>query len=381
MEVISTISTTMHQPSSVTKKLVPVIHFGMLDIDMSGYSSGGFSRVYKANFKEQRVALKLLFAIELNRESIVQFYKEAQILKDLEHPNIVSCVGVTIMPPAVGLIMEFCPHGSLFDFLYTNSITLPPAPLTRLRSSSTFSRRGSASTSFSLPRSRTSSGGVASFSVGRSAMLTPLYSVQGHEYQMMLDAARALEHVHSCGFLHCDLKSLNYLVTDSLQLKLSDFGEVRSMNCPLKGCKAPRVAVVWCPPEVALSPATSDKYVAASDVFSLSMILSEVMLKKLPLEDINNNFDYLSWHAALASGVRPQLPDETPAQLKRVLQRAWSYSPSDRPSASDICVVLEDIISKIDVQRSRSESVSPPTSVDGVEMADKNKDDVTPPWV
>lgn len=384
MEVISTISTTMHQPSSATKKLVPVIHFGMLDIDMTGYNSGGFSRVYKATFKRQRVALKLLFGMELNRESIVQFYKEAQILKDLEHPNIVSCVGVTIMPPAVGLIMEFCPFGSLFDFLYTKQIAVAPAPASRFRASSLGSR-GSESTTLSVPRIRTSSGGVASFSVGRRATSTPIYSGKGHEYQMMLDAARALEHVHSHGFLHCDMKSLNYLVTDSLQLKLSDFGEVRSIENPLMGGRAPRVAVVWCPPEVALPSATGEMYVSASDVFSLSMILSEILLKKLPMEDINNNFDYLSWHAALSSGVRPTLPDDTPKRLKTIIQQAWSYDPNDRPSASDITVALDDIIKKLDgpgtVKRSRSGSSSPPGSVGGVEMDAKDKDEGIAPWV
>ena len=33
------------------------------------------------------------------------------------------------------------------------------------------------------------------------------------DYETMLDAARGLAFIHSKGYMHCDVKSLNYLVT------------------------------------------------------------------------------------------------------------------------------------------------------------------------
>ena len=134
MEVVSTMSSSIYQPTAVTKALVPVIHFGMLSIDITQFTPGGFSRVYAAGYRGEKVALKLLFALELNRDSIIQFYKEAQTLKDLSHKNIVQCLGVTVMPPAVGLIMEYCSYGSLYDFLYVNNISVIPILPSRWRS-------------------------------------------------------------------------------------------------------------------------------------------------------------------------------------------------------------------------------------------------------
>lgn len=33
-------------------------------------------------------------------------------------------------------------------------------------------------------------------------------------YRMILDAVSAIEYLHSKGYMHCDIKSLNYLVAD-----------------------------------------------------------------------------------------------------------------------------------------------------------------------
>jgi serine/threonine protein kinase len=45
--------------------------------------------------------------------------------------------------------------------------------------------------------------------------------------KMIRDCAAGLAYLHSKGFMHCDIKSLNFLVTSSLTVKLADLGEAR----------------------------------------------------------------------------------------------------------------------------------------------------------
>eukprot|EP01040_Poterioochromonas_malhamensis_P003745 gene3745-4001_t len=101
------------------RKVVPIIPFSHLKVDTSMYFSGGTARVYKGTYSKEEVAIKFLFCIELTPDRIVDFCNEATMLNSLQHPNIVKCYGVAIMPPAISLVTEFCHYGSLFDFLHS----------------------------------------------------------------------------------------------------------------------------------------------------------------------------------------------------------------------------------------------------------------------
>ena len=46
--------------------------------------------------------------------------------------------------------------------------------------------------------------------------------------KMMKDCCSGVSYLHSKGMMHCDIKSLNFLVTDKLVVKLSDLGEART---------------------------------------------------------------------------------------------------------------------------------------------------------
>ena len=49
---------------------------------------------------------------------MISFCNESSLLHSLKHPNVVNCHGVSVMPPAIALVTEFCHHGSLYDFLH-----------------------------------------------------------------------------------------------------------------------------------------------------------------------------------------------------------------------------------------------------------------------
>lgn len=118
-DTISCITETINQ---LEKKVVPIIPFTQLQLDTSMYYPGGSARVYRGVCLGKEVAIKILFCMELTPESVVTFCEEASLLYSLKHPNLVTCHGVSIMPPAVSIVTEFCHFGSLFDFLYNTDV-------------------------------------------------------------------------------------------------------------------------------------------------------------------------------------------------------------------------------------------------------------------
>lgn len=62
------------------KSKLSLLHFGLITIDENvGFVSGGFSRVYFGNYKHERVALKVMFAMELSSDDVVDFFTEAKV--------------------------------------------------------------------------------------------------------------------------------------------------------------------------------------------------------------------------------------------------------------------------------------------------------------
>eukprot|EP00121_Abeoforma_whisleri_P016315 Awhi_evm2s14975 len=78
--------------------------------------SGSQGSVYRSTYKNQVVAVK-----KLNHVGAKEF-KDIKMLSRFRHENIVNFYGYTTSP--ICLIMEYCPGGSLFDFI--NSRKIPP---------------------------------------------------------------------------------------------------------------------------------------------------------------------------------------------------------------------------------------------------------------
>lgn len=60
--------------------------------------------MYRGQFKQHQVAIKFMFNIELTPDHVISFCDEATMLNSLQHPNIVTCYGVAVMPPALCLV-------------------------------------------------------------------------------------------------------------------------------------------------------------------------------------------------------------------------------------------------------------------------------------
>ena len=49
-------------------------------------------------------------------------------------------------------------------------------------------------------------------------------------YLISRDAVTAIVYLHSKKYMHCDIKSLNFLVTENRTVKLADMGLTRKVN-------------------------------------------------------------------------------------------------------------------------------------------------------
>lgn len=80
---------------------------------------GGTSTVFKARHDRlgQTVALKVLSPdCRSNPAAVAMFLREAQIAKSLDHPNLISTVGVEIVDGSYALVSEYASGGSLRDW-------------------------------------------------------------------------------------------------------------------------------------------------------------------------------------------------------------------------------------------------------------------------
>jgi serine/threonine protein kinase len=254
-------------------------------------AAGGMATVYKG----QDMLLNRLVAIKLLRDRyagdpqfVQRFRQEAQAAANLNHPNIVTVydVGRDVVAGRERhyLVMELVDGQDLKQVI-----------------------RGRAAT--------------------------------GHPFSIeeAVDAARqvceAVGYAHRRGLVHCDLKPQNVVLTTNGRAKVTDFGIARAYTSMLN--TGERAEVVWGSPQYyAPEQAAGAAPTPASDVYSIGVMLYEMLAGRLPFE-ASEPLQLAHMHLTMPPPPLHALNPNVTLQLEGIVMRALAKDPAQRYRDAD----------------------------------------------
>ncbi|CAG8982195.1 hypothetical protein HYALB_00003631 [Hymenoscyphus albidus] len=235
---------------------------------------GAFGSVYKAfNWGTgEAVAVKQIKLGDLPRSELRMIEAEIDLLKNLNHDNIVKYLGFVKSSDCLNIILEYCENGSLH-------------------------------------------------SICKSYGKFPENLVGVYMGQILL----GLQYLHDQGVIHRDIKGANILTTKDGKVKLADFGVSTST---LAGADKEAQVVgtpYWMAPEIIqLSGATP-----ASDIWSLGCTVIELLEGKPPYHKLAP----MPALFAIVNDDHPPLPEGVSPAARDFLMQCFQKDPNLRVSA------------------------------------------------
>jgi serine/threonine protein kinase len=151
----------------------------------------------------------------------------------------------------------------------------------------------------------------------------------------------ALVYMHAQGVVHRDLKPENLLVTEQDQVKIMDFG-IALDESARRLTWAGLSTTIGTPDYMAPEQISGRRGDARTDIYSLGMILYEMLTANLPYEGVNV---YAVMKAKASEDPQPPtrwVPDLDP-KLEEIVLRAIERAPRNRfASAQELLELLED---------------------------------------
>ena len=239
--------------------------------------SGSAGVTYLALYQGNIVAAKMA-----SSSGVDDWKREVEALSQLQHPNIIRCMGVICATPSFGLVLEYCTGGDL-------------------------------STRLSQP--------------------TPA----GFLIRIGRDVVTGMEYLHCRGVLHRDLKGANLLLDERGIVKITDFGlaALAPDDTRTGGWLTAETGTYrWMAPEVCMH----EQYSRSADVFSFGCVLYELITHEVPFADRS------PLQAAVAvslNNIRPELPAGLPPAVAKLLNNCWQRDPAARPSFSSVLLELD----------------------------------------
>ena len=245
---------------------------------------GGMADVYlgEDTLLGRQVAIKVLHANFANDDEFVtRFKREAQAAGKLNHPNIVNMYDVGFDQDLHYIIMEYVNGETLKEYI---------------------TRHGR-------------------LSIDEAVKFT-------------IAIAEGLEHAHTMGIVHCDIKPHNVIITQTGRVKVTDFGIARAMNATNTVMYTNSIlgSAHYLSPEQASGKPVDGN----TDIYSLGVVLYEMLTGRVPFEGetpIAVALKHVREKVAPPTRYNPSIPP----LLEAVVMKALSKNPADRfDSISDM---------------------------------------------
>ena len=270
--------------------------------------SGGMADVYKAKdiLLDRIVAVKILHSsFAEDNDFIVRFRHEAQSAGKLSHPNIVGIYDVGCDGDVHYIVMEYVEGETLKQYIQNH----PNIPIdTAVR--------------------------------------------------IAIEIGYALEEAHANGIIHCDIKPHNVLLTRTGKVKVTDFGIARAINSSTVLDKQSILGSVHY-----LSPeqAAGDKITAKTDIYSLGIVLYEMLTHHLPFEGetaVSIALQHMQGDIPRPTKYNPAIPP----MLEECLLTALQKDPDKRYDT------VSDFISELKIAQGFTTTIYKPASQDFTAM-------------
>ncbi len=242
--------------------------------------TGGMAVVYKARCHRlnRLVAIKILKDDNLEDEDFRRrFHAESQAVAMLSHPNIVNVYDVSTSVMADYIVMELIEGITLKQYM------------------------------------------------AKKGMLNWKETLH-----FAMQIAKALEHAHSKGIVHRDIKPHNVMVLKNGSVKVMDFGIARLISHGNTLTKEALGSVHYISPEQARGGRIDDR----SDIYSLGVVMYEMMAGRPPYDGespVAVAIQHINGGASLPSLLNPNIP----GGLEQIIMKAMARNLSDRyPSAT-----------------------------------------------
>ncbi len=248
--------------------------------------TGGMAVVYKARCHRlnRLVAIKILKDDYLKDEEFRRrFHAESQAVAMLSHPNIVSVYDVSTSDEADYIVMELIDGISLKQYMEKKGVLNWKETL-----------------------------------------------------HFAIQIAKALEHAHSRGIVHRDIKPHNVMVLKNGSVKVADFGIARLMSKGNTLTKEALGSVHYISPEQAKGGRVDNR----SDIYSLGVVMYEMMAGRPPYDGespVAVAIQHINGGAAMPSTLNPNIP----GGLEQIIMKAMANDPGDRYTTA--AVMLTDM--------------------------------------